>query len=150
MHQLVTELMGGIRLPKPESCPTSIASLIKQCFAADASFRPSFDKIKFAIETDYALLRRAPETSTEWAPSGKEELQYADIDFEQKYLEMRNKNQDLQKTRNLQIEETVVQDGGSLTVSFKNEVPRYVSLSVMTSSKNPLPTLTTESHPLLR
>ena len=150
MHQLVTELMGGVRLPKPESCPIFIASLIEQCFAADASSRPSFDKIKFAIEKDYELLRRAPRTSNECAPSGKKELQYADLDFEQKYFEMRIKNQDLHKTRNLQIEETVVQDGGSQTVSFRKEVPRYASLSVMTSSKNPLPTLTRESHPSLR
>ena len=139
--------MGGIRLPKPESCPISIASLIEQCFAADASNRPSFGKIKEVIETDYALLRRAPKSSTESAPIGKEELHYADLQFEQRYLEMRVKNQDLRETKNLQIEETVVLDGRSLTASFKNEALRYVSLSDMTSSKNPDPKVTIETHP---
>ena len=149
MHQLVTELLRGVRLPKPESCPISIASLIEQCFAADASYRPSFDKIKFAIETDYALLGRASKTSTETASSGAEELQYADLEFEQRYLEMRIRNQDLRETKNLQIEETVNLDARSLTASFKNEALRYISLSDMTSSKNPIISVTTETQPSL-
>ena len=146
MRQLVNELLEGIRLPRPESCPATIASLIQQCFFEDASKRPSFEKIKEVVKEDYEQLRRAPKPSDEILSNDKEELEYADLEFEQKYLEMRIKNKDQQQTRKLKTEETIVLDSTSMTASFKNEAPRYVSLSDVTTTATVLPKVTLESH----
>ena len=82
MRQLVNELLEGIRLPRPENCPATIASLIQQCFYEDAQKRPSFEKIKEVVKEDYEQLRRAPKPSDEILSNDKEELEYADLEFE--------------------------------------------------------------------
>ena len=146
MRQLVNELLEGIRLPRPESCPAIIASLIQQCFFEDAPKRPSFEEIKEIIKADYEQLRRAPKPSDDILSNDKEELEYADLEFEQKYLEMRIKNQDQQQTRKLKTEEKIVLDSTSITASFRNETQRYVSLSDVTKSATILPKVTLESH----
>ena len=148
LRQLVSELEEGIRLPSPENCPSSIARLIQQCFAANPTERPSFGDIMKVIETDYVTLRRAPTSSAKIEPNEKEQLTYADIEFEKRYLDMRikNRNQQEGQRNNFEIEETVVIDGVSLTASFRNETPRYLSLHDVRSSANPLPTVIIDSQ----
>lgn len=153
LHQLIYELSNGIRLPEPESCPTSMADLIQQCFKQEPTERPSFSDVKEVISEEYAKLRRTPTTFSQdeqlhqYATIHKKELQYADLDLENKYLEMRIKNREHQeKQTNSSMEKEVVLDGKSLTASFKNEEPRYLSLHDVTSSANQLPALTVEKR----
>ena len=49
------------------------------------------------IETDYVTLRRAPTSSAKIEPNEKEQLTYADIEFEKRYLDMRIKNRNQQE-----------------------------------------------------
>ena len=147
MSQLITELLEGIRLPEPESCPSAIAQLIVECFEENASNRPSFKNIKEVIEKDYANLRRATR-SDDIKFNEKEELQYADLEFEHKYLEMRIQNQNQRELKSgiLKIDQEIALDETSLTASFKNEPSRYLSLHDVTSSTNPLQTVKDGSH----
>ena len=74
MSQLVNEFQEGIRLPRPDSCPATIASLVQQCFFVDARKRPSFENIKEVVKEDYEQLRRAPKPSDEILPCNNEEF----------------------------------------------------------------------------
>ncbi len=87
--QLRNELQDGIRLPSPQSCPPPIASLIQQCFVEDPTYRPFFTEIKTIVELAYSQLRRSPEERTQIECIDEEKLDYADLQLEERYLDMK-------------------------------------------------------------
>ena len=88
MLDLGRELKEGVRLPKPYCCPTQIDKIISQCFMANPSDRPSFDDIKCDIELAYKQLN---EETKEYENTSREELHYADLQFEQVYFDMKRR-----------------------------------------------------------
>ncbi|XP_042638591.1 non-receptor tyrosine-protein kinase TYK2 [Orycteropus afer afer] len=48
----LTELLErGVRLPRPEACPCEVYHLMKNCWEADASFRPTFQNLIPILKT---------------------------------------------------------------------------------------------------
>ena len=93
---MINELQLGIRLPAPEYCPTSIASLIQACFNEDPNERPTFSQLKKIISQSYSSLKRRAE---EVVPNGMENqlnVRYADMQMEKRYLMMKKENVELQ------------------------------------------------------
>ena len=117
-----------------------MTNLIKKCFYHNPSERPSFGEVKDLISQDYKQLRRSPASSTQKESDEREEIQYADLNLEHKYLEMRIKNREYQEdqTKNSKNKEIVLNEM-SLAASYRNEKPRYLSLHDVTSSTKPPP-----------
>ena len=117
-----------------------MVNLIKKCFHQNPSERPSFGEVKDVISLDYKQLRRSPASATQKESNEREEIQYADLALEHKYLEMRIKNREyLEDQTKSPRNQEVFLDEMSLTASYRNEEPRYLSLHDVTSSANPLP-----------
>ena len=147
LQQLTFELQNGIRLPQPETCPFSMAYLIQNCFHENTSERPSFSEIKETLEKEYDKLRYGPTDSATPVSRTNGELQYADLELANQYLDMKVKNQQQKENQTNHLNTNkIVLDGVSLSASYRNETPRYLSLGNVTSSANPLPTVTVEYH----
>ena len=126
-----------MRLPTPKSCPPSIASVIQQCFREQPAERPSFSDIKKSIETAYRHLRQTPTSMAQIESVEEENLQYADLQFEERYLEMKVKNRNYQENKTTRVRnerQQVVLDSASLTASFNNDAGRYLSIQNMSAS----------------
>ena len=139
--QLRSELQEGIRLQPPQNCPSSISDLIQQCFVENPTERPSFNEMKRSIEHAYGQLRQTPTTTIQVEYVGEEKLDYADIQFEERYLDMKSKNRTYQeniKTDQTTAKEKVVVDTKTLKTSFANDTRRYLSVQNMSSSHNPV------------
>ena len=50
IHQLIYELSVGVRLPNPESCPSSISTMLRKCFQNDPNERPDFKEIRSDVQ----------------------------------------------------------------------------------------------------
>ena len=86
----------GVRLPTPPSCPEIIADMLRQCFIEDPRNRPTFTKTKSMIlQSHRENLRKVISVNDE-----EKELdaivQYADLEMESTYLNMRKRNRDFQ------------------------------------------------------
>ena len=65
---------------------------MQQCFSELPNERPTFNELKRRIEGSYSQLRRAPETVVETATADEESLHYADLQFEERFEDMKAKN----------------------------------------------------------
>ena len=138
LHQLVLELKAGIRLPTPAYCPLPISSLIKQCFLEEPAARPSFSQIKETVALAYREIRRVPLATIHSVCSDKGEcVEYADIQMEAKYLDMRKRNKDYHESTNLPKYDSSSHTA-SLNRSEKRDMGRYISLEHTLSLGDPL------------
>lgn len=48
-RDVINQLEQGIRLPKPETCPPALYSLMTRCWAYDPSERPRFTELVLKI-----------------------------------------------------------------------------------------------------
>ena len=94
--ELISELEQGIRLPKPYCCPTPIAEIISQCFMANPTDRPSFEEIRSEIQIAFAKLQEIQSSSPQAGSSSENGLNYADLQFNEMYVDMRRRNRKLQ------------------------------------------------------
>ena len=92
LQELRDELLVGNRLPRPQSCPSKMSCLIQKCFSYQANDRPSFGEIKKMVIKAYEDLQLSQPTSTERHEDNEEVLQYADLQLQNRYLEMKIKN----------------------------------------------------------
>ena len=97
MQELGDELLAGNRLPRPQSCPSLMSCLIQRCFSYHTNDRPSFGEIKELVITAYEEVGIGESTSVERHHDNEEVLQYADLDLQNRYLEMKVKNNDYQQ-----------------------------------------------------
>ena len=95
--ELINELQQGIRLPQPYCCPAPIADIINRCFEEIPSERPSFSEIRCSIQLGHNKLRAVSNTSLETVSTTNTELDYADLQFGEMYLDMRRRNCQYQK-----------------------------------------------------
>ena len=65
---------------------------MQQCFAELPNERPTFNEIKRRIEGSYRQLRRALETVVDAEPADEGSLHYADLQFEERFEDMKAKN----------------------------------------------------------
>ena len=94
--ELISELEQGIRLPKPYCCPTPIAEIISQCFMANPTDRPSFEEIRSEIQIAFEKLQEIQSSSPQAGSSSENGLNYADLQFNEMYVDMRQRNRKLQ------------------------------------------------------
>ena len=97
--------------------------------------------MKKSIEHAYDQLRQTPTTTIQVEYVGEEKLDYADLQFEERYLDMKSKNRKYQeniKSDQTIVKQQVVVDAKSLTASFTNDTERYLSVQNMSSSHNPV------------
>ena len=95
--ELISELEQGIRLPKPYCCPTPIAEIISQCFMANPTDRPSFEEIRCKIQIAFAKLEEIQSSLPQEWSSSDNGLNYADLQFNEMYVDMRRRNRQLQE-----------------------------------------------------
>jgi abelson tyrosine-protein kinase 1 len=58
LGDVLEQLEGGYRMPKPEGCPDALYALMKKCWEWDVADRPSFAQIKDLLETMYASVNK--------------------------------------------------------------------------------------------
>ena len=138
--ELITELKEGTRLPPPQSCPSSISGLIQRCFFEQPTERPSFTEVKHIIEVAHQQLCQVETTTSQIETGDEDNLHYADVHFEERYLDMKAKNRKYQEDQIIGTNNTpdIVLDGQSLTASFKNKTERDASSPNMRPSINHL------------
>ena len=90
----------GIRLPVPSNCPKAISELMKQCFMEEPKKRPSFSEIKSSILHSYQEIIQATNRTTKEEKECNKIVQYADIQMENSYSNMKKQNRDFQEGRN--------------------------------------------------
>ena len=138
--ELITELQQGIRLPPPQSCPSSISGLIQKCFIEQPTERPTFAQVKHSIEIAFQQLSQVETPAARMETNAENNLHYADVHFEEKYLDMKAKNRKYQEDQIIGEHNTpdIVLDGQSLTASFKNKTEQDISRPFLRSSINDL------------
>lgn len=64
-QEIISKVREGYRLEAPEHCPSQVYSIMKECWNADSSHRPSFEELeqKFNI-----VIRQYNQQSTIMAP----------------------------------------------------------------------------------
>ena len=139
LRELIVALSIGIRLPTPVCCPVEIGGLIQSCFKEEPTDRPSFSDLKEKISNSHAAIRRAE--SNNKAPldiiSDQEVVQYADVQMEERYLDMRKNNKSYQEYKNSGGNENkfVPLEAASLVASSTlDNIGSYLSLQHMRSS----------------
>ena len=113
MQELGDELLAGNRLPRPQSCPSKMACLIQRCFSYHANDRPTFVEIKKMIMESYEELGIGNSTSAEQPQDNDEVLQYADLQLQYQYLEMKVQNNNYQLNKGKHAP-PILRDGTSL------------------------------------
>ena len=86
----------GVRLPTPPSCPETIADMLRQCFIEDPWNRPTFTKIKSIISQSHREILRKVISVNDGEKEFNAIVQYADLEMESTYLNMRKQNRDFQ------------------------------------------------------
>uniref|UniRef100_A0AAY4AYQ0 non-specific protein-tyrosine kinase n=1 Tax=Denticeps clupeoides TaxID=299321 RepID=A0AAY4AYQ0_9TELE len=75
-RDVINQLEQGIRLPKPDSCPPALYSLMTRCWSYDPPDRPSFTELVCKIRYVYFyLFAKEPEADLTNSPTCKEDVQ---------------------------------------------------------------------------
>ena len=96
LYQLILELKMGVRLPTPPNCPETIADILRQCFIEDPRNRPTFTEIKSMISQSHRESLRKVISVNDEEKEFNAIVQYADLEMESTYLNMRKQNRDFQ------------------------------------------------------
>ena len=120
LQELRDELLAGNRLPRPESCPSRMSCLIQRCFSYEANDRPSFREIKKLVMEAFEDLGLNKSTSAERNEGDEEVLHYADLQLQNRYLEMKVKNNDYQQNKTKHDRHVFTDDRVSSTTCSQN------------------------------
>ena len=136
LYQLILELKMGVRLPTPPNCPETIADMLKQCFIEDPRSRPSFTKIKSVISQSHRENLRKVISVNDEEKEFNEIVQYADLEMESTYLNMRKQNRDFQDEKRFsELEKPLMRATLSSSVPKAMHEPLHYSIP-MTKSFN--------------
>ena len=62
---MVSDLNGGMRLPRPHLCPLEVWNLIEKCWCSDPDERPSFKELKTFLYQQYLIQTEKNKASAE-------------------------------------------------------------------------------------
>ena len=132
---MVLELKAGIRLPTPYNCPKPIANLIQHCFQEQPSDRPSFGEIKESVSVSYKEVTRFFAENKLNATKEHEEVHYADLGLEERYLDMRTQNQNFKELHKPGVNDNklIKFDKRKSNIPFQNDELMYASLQNMST-----------------
>jgi hypothetical protein len=136
LRELIVELRIGIRLPTPVSCPVVMGELILSCFKEEPTERLSFSDLKEKISCSHAGITRAEANAITIEIKEQEVVQYADVQMEERYLDMRKNNRNFQEYKKSGTNESqfIPLEAASLAASSTGNIGSYLSLQHMTSS----------------
>jgi serine/threonine protein kinase len=64
-EDVIARVRGGLRLPKPSSCPSEVYNIMEHCWEQQSSDRPTFSQLKMDIQDALSAAQRAHEAPEE-------------------------------------------------------------------------------------